>query len=147
MGAVDLPCADRAHLRSRPARIVRDKLAADQPAVVHARAGEGYSHQRGARPLQESECRRDHVRRRLGLALWSASGYVAAFMRAANAIWDAPEGRPIWKTLPVRVGVTIVTVVVLAIGAVAVVVTGPIRAAGRRPAGIAQYGRDCVGHR
>src|SRR3954466_3385135 len=62
----------------------------------------------------------------LGLALWSASGYVAAFMRAANAIWDAPEGRPIWKTLPVRVGVTIVTVVVLAIGAVAVVATGPI---------------------
>jgi membrane protein len=62
----------------------------------------------------------------LGLALWSASGYVAAFMRAANAIWDAPEGRPMWKTLPVRVGVTIVTVLVLAIGAVAVVVTGPI---------------------
>jgi|SRR5689334_4676898 len=62
----------------------------------------------------------------LALALWSASGYVAAFMRAANAIWDAPEGRPIWKTLPVRVGVTVVTVIVLAIGAVAVVVTGPI---------------------
>jgi membrane protein len=62
----------------------------------------------------------------LGLALWSASGYVAAFMRAANAIWDAPEGRPIWKTLPVRIGVTVITVIVLAIGAVAVVVTGPI---------------------
>jgi membrane protein len=62
----------------------------------------------------------------LSLALWSASGYVAAFMRAANAIWDAPEGRPIWKTLPVRIGVTVITVIVLAIGAVAVVVTGPI---------------------
>jgi membrane protein len=62
----------------------------------------------------------------LGVALWSASGYVAAFMRAANAIWDAPEGRPIWKTLPVRIGVTVITVIVLAIGAVAVVVTGPI---------------------
>ena len=62
----------------------------------------------------------------LGVALWSASGYVAAFMRAANAIWDAPEGRPIWKTLPVRVGVTVITVMVIAIGAVAVVVTGPI---------------------
>jgi membrane protein len=62
----------------------------------------------------------------LGVALWSASGYVGAFMRAANAIWDAPEGRPIWKTLPVRVGVTVITVIVLAIGAVAVVVTGPI---------------------
>ena len=62
----------------------------------------------------------------LGVALWSASGYVAAFMRAANAIWDAPEGRPIWKTLPLRIGVTVITVIVLAIGAVAVVVTGPI---------------------
>lgn len=62
----------------------------------------------------------------LALALWSASGYVAAFMRAANSIWDAPEGRPIWKTLPVRLGVTVVTVVVLAAGAVAVVVSGPV---------------------
>jgi membrane protein len=62
----------------------------------------------------------------LALALWSASGYVAAFMRAANSIWDAPEGRPIWKTLPVRLGVTVITVVILAAGAVAVVVSGPI---------------------
>lgn len=57
-------------------------------------------------------------------ALWSASGYVAAFMRAANAIWDVPEGRSIWKTLPVRVGVTSVVVVLLAIAAMAVVLTG-----------------------
>jgi membrane protein len=57
-------------------------------------------------------------------ALWSASGYVAAFMRASNAIYDVPEGRPIWKTLPVRLGVTIVTVVLLAVSAVAVVLTG-----------------------
>jgi membrane protein len=59
-------------------------------------------------------------------ALWSASAYVAAFMRAANAIYDVGEGRPIWKTLPVRVGVTVVTVVLLAISAVAVAVTGPL---------------------
>jgi YihY family inner membrane protein len=59
-------------------------------------------------------------------ALWSASGYVAGFMRASNAIYDVGEGRPIWKTLPVRVGVTIVTVALLAISAVAVVVTGPL---------------------
>ena len=25
-----------------------------------------------------------------------------AFMRASNAIYDVPEGRPIWKTLPIR---------------------------------------------
>jgi membrane protein len=59
-------------------------------------------------------------------ALWSASGYVAAFMRASNAIYDVGEWRPIWRTLPVRLGVTIVTVLLLAISAVAVVVTGPL---------------------
>jgi membrane protein len=57
-------------------------------------------------------------------ALWSASGYVAAFMRASNTIYDVEEGRPIWKTLPVRTGVTVVTVVLLAISSVAVVLTG-----------------------
>src|SRR5436190_12170975 len=36
-------------------------------------------------------------------AIWSASGYVAAFMRASNVIYDVEEGRPVWKTLPVRV--------------------------------------------
>ena len=57
-------------------------------------------------------------------ALWSASGYVAAFMRASNAIYDVEEGRPIWKTAPVRLAVTVVLVVLLAVSAVAVVFTG-----------------------
>jgi membrane protein len=57
-------------------------------------------------------------------ALWSASGYVAAFMRASNAIYDIEEGRPIWKTLPVRVGLTLVLLFLLAISALAVVITG-----------------------
>ena len=57
-------------------------------------------------------------------ALWSASGYVAAFMRASNAIYDVEEGRPIWKTAPVRLSVTLVLVVLLAVSAVAVVLTG-----------------------
>ncbi len=62
----------------------------------------------------------------LGSALWSASGYVAAFMSASNAIYDVGEGRPIWKTLPVRIGVTVVTVLLLAVSAIAVVITGPL---------------------
>ena len=64
----------------------------------------------------------------LGLAgaLWSASGYVAAFMRASNAIYDVEEGRPIWKKAPVRVGVTLVLVVLLAVSALAVALTGPL---------------------
>jgi membrane protein len=57
-------------------------------------------------------------------ALWSASGYVAAFMRASNAIWDVEEGRPVWKTLPTRVGTTVVLLVLLAITAVGVTLTG-----------------------
>jgi membrane protein len=57
-------------------------------------------------------------------ALWSASGYVAAFMRASNAIYDMPEGRPIWKTLPVRVGLTLLLLILLALSTIAVVLTG-----------------------
>jgi membrane protein len=59
-------------------------------------------------------------------ALWSASGYVAAFMRASNAIYDVPEGRPIWKTIPTRLGVTIVVGVLLVISAFIVVFTGGV---------------------
>ena len=58
------------------------------------------------------------------LALWSASGYVAAFMRASNSIYDVPEGRPIWKTAPVRLGVTIALILMSVVSAVIVVFTG-----------------------
>ncbi len=60
------------------------------------------------------------------LAFWSASGYVAAFMRASNAVYDVPEGRPIWKTLPIRVGVTAVVGVMLVASAVILVVSGKL---------------------
>ncbi|WP_316763702.1 YihY/virulence factor BrkB family protein [Streptomyces herbicida] len=58
------------------------------------------------------------------LAVWSASGYVAAFIRAANAVYDVPEGRPVWKILPVRLGVTVVLMVLAVASAVIVVFTG-----------------------
>ena len=57
-------------------------------------------------------------------AIWSASGYIAAFMRASNAIYDMEEGRPIWKTLPVRVGLTVLLMVLTAVSAVAVTLSG-----------------------
>jgi membrane protein len=60
----------------------------------------------------------------LAAALWSASNYIAAFMRASNAIYDVPEGRPVWKTLPIRMAVTVLVMVLLAASAVAVVATG-----------------------
>jgi membrane protein len=62
----------------------------------------------------------------LGLALWSASGYVAAFMRASNDIWDVEEGRPIWKTLPTRLLTTLVLLLMLAVVTLAVTFTGPL---------------------
>ncbi|MFY1681036.1 YihY/virulence factor BrkB family protein [Micromonospora sp.] len=57
-------------------------------------------------------------------AFWSASGYVGAFMRASNSIYDVPEGRPVWKTLPIRLGVTALVGVLLLAAAVIVVFTG-----------------------
>jgi membrane protein len=60
----------------------------------------------------------------VAMALWSASGYVAAFMRASNAIYEVGEGRPIWKTAPTRVLTTLVLLVMLAAVAVAVTFTG-----------------------
>jgi membrane protein len=60
----------------------------------------------------------------LAVALWSASGYIAAFMRASNAIYDVPEGRPIWKTLPIRLGVTVLIGLLLIASALIVVFTG-----------------------
>jgi membrane protein len=60
----------------------------------------------------------------LALAVWSASGYVAAFIRTANAVYDVPEGRPVWKVLPIRVGVTVVLMVLAVVSAVIVVFTG-----------------------
>ena len=62
----------------------------------------------------------------LGLvgAFWSASGYVGAFMRASNSIYEVPEGRPVWKTLPIRVGVTAIVGLMLIACAIIVVFTG-----------------------
>src|SRR5204862_5849872 len=62
----------------------------------------------------------------LATALWSASGYVAAFMRASNAIYEVEEGRPVWKAMPTRVLTTLVLVLMLAGVAIAVAVTGPL---------------------
>jgi membrane protein len=59
-------------------------------------------------------------------ALWTASGYIGAFMRASNAIYGMPEGRPIWKVIPLRVALTIAIVVLLALCALGVVATGSV---------------------
>ena len=57
-------------------------------------------------------------------AVWSASGYIGAFMRASNAIYDIEEGRPLWKTLPLRVGLTVLLMVLTAVSAIGVTLSG-----------------------
>ncbi len=60
------------------------------------------------------------------IGLWSASNYVAGFMRASNAIYDVPEGRPAWKMYPIRMGVTVIMLVLLVASVLIVVVTGSL---------------------
>ena len=62
----------------------------------------------------------------LVLALNSASGYIAAFSRASNAIYDVEEGRPIWKLKPAQIATALVLILLLAIVAVGVTFTGPL---------------------
>ena len=72
----------------------------------------------------------------LATALWSASAYVGAFMRAANIVYETPEGRPFWKLRPLQILVTLVMLILLALVAVALVLTGPIVTAVAGPLGI-----------
>jgi membrane protein len=72
----------------------------------------------------------------IAVALWSASSYVGAFMRASNVIYETPEGRPIWKLRPLQVLVTLVMLVLLILVALALVLTGPIVTAVAGPLGV-----------
>ena len=62
----------------------------------------------------------------LGVALWSSSAYVGAFIPAANVVWEVEEARPIWGRLLLRAGLTIVLLLLIALTALTVVLTGPI---------------------
>ncbi|MDQ6835319.1 MAG: YihY/virulence factor BrkB family protein [Actinomycetota bacterium] len=72
----------------------------------------------------------------LAAALWSASSYVGAFMRASNVIYETPEGRPIWKLRPLQMLVTLVMLILLVLVALALVLTGPIVTAVAGPLGV-----------
>jgi membrane protein len=60
------------------------------------------------------------------VALWSASGYLGAFIRASNVIYETREGRPFWKLRPLQLVMTLVVVLLLAVMALGLVLTGPI---------------------
>jgi membrane protein len=78
----------------------------------------------------------------LATALWSASGYIGAFMRASNVIWETPEGRPFWKLRPLQLLVTLVMILLFAGVTLAVVLTGPVVSAVAGPLGIGSTAVD-----
>jgi membrane protein len=104
------------HSATQPLIDNLDKLVAGPAQQIFKNAINNIEHSRGSAGLAFVIG--------LAVAIWSASGYVAAFMRASNAIYEIGEGRPAWKTLPIRVAVTFVLLVLLAVSAIAVVVTG-----------------------
>lgn len=72
----------------------------------------------------------------LAAALWSASGYVGAFGRAANVVYETDEGRPFWKLRPIQLAVTLTMVLILAVLALGLVMTGPVVSAVAEPLGV-----------
>jgi membrane protein len=68
-------------------------------------------------------------------AFWASSGYIGGFIRASNAIYEVEEGRPVWKTVPLRLVLTLTMVVLLAVTVLGVVVTG----------GVAEWLGDALG--
>jgi membrane protein len=65
----------------------------------------------------------------IALALWTASGYVGAFMRASNVIYGREEGRPFYVLRPLQIAVTLVLVLMAALVVLSLVVTGPVASA------------------
>lgn len=84
----------------------------------------------------------------IGAALWSASGYVGAFVRASNMIYETPEGRPFWKLRPLQILVTLVILALALVVVLALILTGPVVEAVAGPLGLGgpavtawQYGK------
>jgi membrane protein len=84
-------------------------------------------------PIKEVVKQRDSAKVLLSFgllgAVWSASGYVGAFTRAANAVYGVREGRPFYLLRPLQLLITVATLVLLAVVAVGLVVSGPVTTA------------------
>lgn len=78
----------------------------------------------------------------LAAALWSASGYVGAFTRASNIIYETPEGRPFWKLRPLQIVVTLGMIILMALLAIGLVVSGPVAEAIAGPVGLSSTAVD-----
>jgi membrane protein len=78
----------------------------------------------------------------LAAALWSASGYVGAFTRASNIIYETPEGRPFWKLRPLQIAITLGMIILMALLAIGLVVSGPVAEAIAGPVGLSSTAVD-----
>jgi membrane protein len=78
----------------------------------------------------------------LATALWSASGYVGAFTRASNIIYETPEGRPFWKLRPLQIAITLAMIILMALLAIGLVLTGPVVEAIANPIGLSSTAVD-----
>ncbi|MGR6318508.1 YihY/virulence factor BrkB family protein [Micromonospora soli] len=59
-------------------------------------------------------------------ALWSAAGFIGAFTRASNAVYGVEEGRPFYRLRPVQIGLAAVSLLLLAVVALGLIVSGPV---------------------
>jgi membrane protein len=78
-------------------------------------------------------------------SVYSASGYIGAFMRASNVIYETEEGRSFWRRRPLQIAVTLVMVLAVALVFVMLVLSGPVaeavgKAVGLGDAAITVYG-------
>jgi membrane protein len=78
----------------------------------------------------------------LAAALWSASGYVGAFTRASNIIYETPEGRPFWKLRPLQIAITLAMIILMALLAIGLVISGPVAEAIAGPVGLSSTAVD-----
>jgi membrane protein len=69
-------------------------------------------------------------------AIWSASGYIGAFGRAANVVWETPEGRPFWKLKPLQLLVTLAMILLSLVVVMSLILTGPVVSAVAKPLGV-----------
>jgi membrane protein len=77
----------------------------------------------------------------LALAIWSASGYVGAFTRAANVVYETPEGRKIWKLKPLQLLVTLIGILFAAVIVAMLVLSGPVVDAIGSAIGVGETGK------
>jgi membrane protein len=77
----------------------------------------------------------------LALAIWSASGYVGAFTRAANVVYETPEGRKVWKLKPLQLLITLIGVLFAAVIVAMLVLSGPVVDAVASAIGIGETGQ------